>query len=186
MLMMVYTKSLITYSQKNVAPNSCSFIAILTNLSNLTWIKMTYPAIKEWYSALRTEWSWALVTTERVRRVMEWFNSYYKRKIKMNMLTVSTSLRHAKIGKMIYIWFRRNRESAYDFQVDGVVNKVPSWQMEWWHSCNLIRDGEDYIIVDNYEWERQYNTYKVSESILKLMISKQIIRWTAYIFSEGA
>lgn len=184
MSMMVYTKPLITYSQKKVAPNSCSFIAILTNLSNLTWIKMTYSAIKEWYSLLWTEWNWALVTTDRVRKVMEWFNSYYKRKIKLNMLTASTSLRHAKIWRMIYIWFRWNRESAYDFQVDGIINQVPSWRMEWWHSCNLIRDWNNYIIVDNYEWERAHNLYKVSEPILQQMINKQIIRWTSYIFSE--
>lgn len=183
---MVYTKPIMLYSQVKVWTNSCSFLAILTNLSNLTWIKLRYEDIKSWYAQLRTEWAWAIVNTTTINKVLSWFNSFYKKNIKFNMLTASTSLRHTKIWKMVYIWFRWNRESAYDFQVDGVINRCPDGKMEWGHSCNLIRDWVNYVILDNYEWERTHNRYVVSEDILKQMIARQIIRWTAYIFSEGA
>lgn len=172
------------YSQKKLWPNSCSFVAILTNLSNLINKKLDYNDMLIGYGLLRSAGRWTLVNTQKIREVLDWFNSYYKKNIELEMVTMTWALSRIKRWEMGYIGFRWNTESAYDFQVDGVVNKCPAGKMEWWHSCNLIyRDGK-YIIIDNYKDERQHNEYIIDEPIVLQMIAKQIIRWACYFFKQ--
>lgn len=171
-----------TYSQRLVWANSCSYVAILTNLSNLTSKQLNVHDMNIWYNEVWSNGRWALVNTTTINRVLDWFNKYYKKNIKLEMSTITWALKRIKKWEMGYIWFRWNRESAYDFQIDGIINQCPKGQMEWWHSCNLIyRDGK-FVLIDNYKWERQHNEYIVSEEILNEMIKNKIIRWTCYFF----
>ena len=175
---------MIQYSQKKIWQNSCSYVAILTNLSNLLDKQLDYNDMIIWYNQIWSDGRWALVNTTTIKNVLDWFNAYYKKNIELDMCTIMWALSRIKRWEMGYIGFRRNTESAYDFQVDWVVNKCPIGKMQWWHSANLIwRDGV-YVIIDNYFEERRHNEYIVSEPILLQMIANQIIRWACYFFKQ--
>jgi hypothetical protein len=176
--------TIITYDQKLLWKNWCTFFAIITNLSNLTQRRLSIDELKEWYASVWLSWNWSLANIMVDKVLLRW-NNKFKSKITKQILTISNWLKELKKWKMLYIWFRRDIDMYVDTQDNWRVDRIPPiWPKEWWHSSNMIWDWNDYIIIDNYE-DRKYKYYKVSESIMEWLIKNRIIRATSYIFNKS-
>jgi len=162
--------------------NSCTFTAIVTNLSNLFNIKLTPAQLKQWAEICWFDWDWSL-PSKAIENVLTWWNKTYpKQKAMKKQFTMQSWLVKAKEWKMVYIWFRFTSDMAHDLISDWVMDKIPTDKTVGWHSCNLIYDDENYFIVDNYFWLRPYNLYFVQTKYISEMIAKKLLRWYCYIF----
>jgi len=172
---------MITYDQKILWPNWCTYVAIVTNLSNLYNIKLSLNELKEWYDYVWLDW-WGSLASRMVNKVVEWWEKKFNKKVTAKMYTIQNALERAKNWKMIYIWFRWDIWMYMDTQDNWRIDRVPpKWPKEWWHSCNMIRNWSDYIIIDNYS-DRKYKEYEVSEEIMDWLIKNNIMRLTTFIF----
>lgn len=169
------------YSQKRVWLNSCVLLSLLTTISNNIRTELFYPDIITCHKTIRRQDAGAIVNIATVSKVVNWFSNHYKKNLTTNELNISTALRHAKIWKYIAVGFRWNEDMFWDITSDGRLDKIPQGKTTGWHALTMTWDWLDYILLDNYFGERKHNIYKVSESIMKELINKKVMRETAYI-----
>ncbi len=173
---------MITYNQKVLWTNWCTYVSICTNLSNLFNRQLSLWELQEWYSYVWLSWSWWLPSTIIKKATERWSKKFSK--VSYTMLTIGNGLKKCKEWKMIYIWFRRDVWMFMDTQDNWRIDRVPPiGEKEWWHSCNLIWDWIDYVILDNYD-DRKYKEYKISEDVMNKLINNRVIRATCYYFSK--
>lgn len=170
---------MIQYDMNKVGKNTCTFVAICTNLSNLTGRTLSIEELKAGAKACDYNGNGSLVTTA-VKKVLARWNKNYT-PCEVEIMTVGNGLREAKKGRMVYTGFRWTADMIYDMTIDGVLDKMPKDQQLGGHSLNLIYE-DGYKFIDNYYGSRPHNIFKVSDAFMQQLIDKRFIHGNSYCF----
>jgi len=171
---------MIQYDMSKVAKNSCTFVAICTNLSNLTGITLTLAELKAGAKACDYEGNGSLVTAALKKVLARWNKNYPK--CEVEMMTIGNGLKEAKKGRMVYTGFRWTAQMIYDMTIDGILDRMPTDKQLGGHSLNIIYE-DGYKFVDNYFGSRPHNVFKVSDAFMQQLIDKRFIHGNSYCFT---
>jgi len=169
----VFSDNQFIYNQKLVSKMCCTATAWLTAFTNNFWIEAIETlALKTIWEDCKTNW-WATEekggriykAVDEVRRYYRalWYDIETKRVVNLS----DDFFKLLDLWYVIHTWIIAWWSFYKDAQDDWEINTIKHTGNTYWHSICIIKEDNNYYIIDNYNWDHTHNKILVTREWLR-------------------
>jgi len=169
------------YNQKLVSKMSCTATSWLTAFTNNFGIiaceeielQAIWDDCKLTWWATEEEWGWIHKATDRVRRYYR--NLGYDVETRRVENLSDDFFFFLDLGYIIHTWIIAWGSLYKDMQDDWDIDLIEHDWTTYWHSICIMKEWNDYYLLDNYKWDHTFN---------KILVTREWLRWWE-LFAQG-